>query len=158
MKCPFCAHAEDRVIDSRPAEDGSAIRRRRECLQCGARFTTYEKVENAPLLVIKRDGSREPFSREKLTRGILRSCEKRPVTTEQIEAIVLRVEAVPRNHLKKEITSEEIGELVMKELRDVDEVAYVRFASVYRQFKDVHSFMELLQSLRHDYQLEEAEQ
>ncbi|ADC90628.1 transcriptional regulator NrdR [Mageeibacillus indolicus] len=150
MRCPFCSHDEDRVIDSRPAEDGAAIRRRRECLSCNRRYTTYEKIESTPLLVIKKDGTREPFSREKLTRGLLRSFEKRPVTSEELDQIVSRIEAVPRNKLCKEIRSEEIGELVLQELRQLDEVAYVRFASVYRRFEDVDSFLRELKALRPD--------
>ena len=150
MRCPFCSHDEDRVIDSRPAEDGAAIRRRRECLSCNRRYTTYEKIESTPLLVIKKDGTREPFSREKLTRGLLRSFEKRPVTSEELDQIVSRIEAVPRNKLSKEIRSEEIGELVLQELRQLDEVAYVRFASVYRRFVDVDSFLRELKALRPD--------
>lgn len=156
MKCPFCGHGEDKVIDSRPAEDGAAIRRRRECLNCNARFTTYEKIETGPLLVIKKDGTREPFSREKLTRGLLRACEKRPVSSEQIDMLVSRIEAAPRNTLKKEIRAEELGELVMQELKGIDEVAYVRFASVYRQFKDVSSFLTELKTLLTDRQSDEG--
>lgn len=156
MKCPFCGHGEDKVIDSRPAEEGAAIRRRRECLNCNARFTTYEKIETAPLLVIKKDGTREPFSREKLTRGLLRACEKRPVSSEQIEMLVSRIEAAPRNTFKKEIHAEELGELVMQELKAIDEVAYVRFASVYRQFKDVSSFLTELKTLLTDRQSDEG--
>lgn len=155
MKCPYCGNDEDKVIDSRPAEEGAAIRRRRECLRCNARFTTYEKIETSPLLVIKKDGTREPFSREKLARGILRSCEKRPVSSEQIEQMVSRVEAHPRNHFKREIKAEELGELVMQELKQVDEVAYVRFASVYREFRDVNSFLTELQTLLTDHKKEE---
>lgn len=150
MRCPFCAHDEDRVIDSRPSDEGSAIRRRRECIACGARFTTYEKVENLPLLVVKKDGTREHFDREKLISGILKSCEKRPVSTAQVEAIVNSIETSNQNSLKREVTSHEIGEMVMEGLKKIDEVAYVRFASVYRQFKDVNSFLdELNQMLRH---------
>jgi transcriptional repressor NrdR len=149
MRCPFCSHDEDRVIDSRPSDEGSAIRRRRECIACGARFTTYEKIENMPLLVIKKDGTREAFNREKLIAGILKSCEKRPVSTAQIESIVNGIEAQSQNALKREITSQEIGELVMDGLKRVDEVAYVRFASVYRQFKDVNSFLEALNLMLH---------
>ncbi len=150
MRCPFCAHDEDRVIDSRPSDEGSAIRRRRECIACGARFTTYEKVENLPLLVVKKDGTREPFDREKLMSGILKSCEKRPVSTAQIEAMVNSIETSNQNSLKREMSSREIGEMVMEGLKQIDEVAYVRFASVYRQFKDVNSFLdELNQMLRH---------
>jgi len=150
MRCPFCAHDEDRVIDSRPSDEGSAIRRRRECIACGARFTTYEKVENLPLLVVKKDGTREHFDREKLISGILKSCEKRPVSTAQVEAIVNSIETSNQNSLKREVSSHEIGEMVMEGLKKIDEVAYVRFASVYRQFKDVNSFLdELNQMLRH---------
>lgn len=144
MRCPFCAHDEDRVIDSRPSDEGAAIRRRRECIACGARFTTYEKVENLPLLVIKKDGTREHFDREKLINGILKSCEKRPVSTVQVEAIVNSIETSNQNSLKREVTSHEIGEMVMEGLKSIDEVAYVRFASVYRQFKDVNSFLDEL--------------
>ena len=144
MRCPFCGHDEDRVIDSRPSDEGSAIRRRRECISCGARFTTYEKVESMPLLVIKKDGTREPFAREKLMAGIMKSCEKRPVSTMQIETLVNSIEAQTQNSLKREISSREIGEMVMEGLKQIDEVAYVRFASVYRQFKDVNSFLDEL--------------
>ncbi len=144
MRCPFCAHDEDRVIDSRPSDEGAAIRRRRECIACGARFTTYEKIENLPLLVIKKDGTREHFDREKLINGILKSCEKRPVSTAQVEAIVNSIETANQNSLKREVTSHEIGEMVMEGLKTIDEVAYVRFASVYRQFKDVNSFLDEL--------------
>jgi transcriptional repressor NrdR len=144
MRCPFCGHGEDRVIDSRPSDEGSAIRRRRECISCGARFTTYEKVESLPLLVIKKDGTREPFVREKLMSGIMKSCEKRPVSTLQIETLVNSIEAQTQNSLKREISSREIGEMVMEGLKQIDEVAYVRFASVYRQFKDVNSFLDEL--------------
>jgi transcriptional repressor NrdR len=147
MRCPFCAHDEDRVIDSRPSDEGSAIRRRRECISCGARFTTYEKVESLPLLVIKKDGVREPFNREKMMAGIMKSCEKRPVTTVQIEGLVNSIEAQTQNSLKREISSREIGEMVMEGLKQIDEVAYVRFASVYRQFKDVNSFLDELNEM-----------
>lgn len=147
MRCPFCGHDEDRVIDSRPSDEGSAIRRRRECIICCARFTTYEKVENLPLLVIKKDGAREPFNREKLISGILKSCEKRPVSTLQIEGLVSSIEAQTQNSLKREISSRDIGEMVMEGLKQIDEVAYVRFASVYRQFKDVNSFLEELNGM-----------
>ena len=147
MRCPFCNHDEDRVIDSRPSDEGSAIRRRRECIACGARFTTYEKVENIPMLVIKKDGTREPFNREKLMSGILKSCEKRPVSTQQIDGLVNSIEAQAQNSLKREISSREVGEMVMEGLKQIDEVAYVRFASVYRQFKDVNSFLEELNEM-----------
>jgi len=147
MRCPFCGHDEDRVIDSRPSDEGSAIRRRRECIYCCARFTTYEKIENLPLLVIKKDGTREPFNREKLISGILKSCEKRPVSTMQIEGLVSSIEAQTQNSLKREISSRDIGEMVMEGLKQIDEVAYVRFASVYRQSKDVNSFLEELNDM-----------
>lgn len=141
MRCPFCGHDEDKVIDSRPSDEGSAIRRRRECISCNARFTTYEKVENLPLVVIKKDGTRQPFDRDKLISGIMKACEKRPVTTAQIENLVNSIESQSQNSLKREIMSQEIGEMVMERLKDIDEVSYVRFASVYRQFKDVNSFL-----------------
>ncbi|MBO4650158.1 MAG: transcriptional repressor NrdR [Clostridiales bacterium] len=147
MKCPFCGHMEDKVIDSRPAEDGSAIRRRRECLSCSSRFTTYEKVELLPLLVIKKDGTREVYSQEKLLGGLMKACEKRPVSSEQLAQIVSYVENQIQNTAKREISTNEIGEMVMLQLKEIDEVAYVRFASVYRQFKDVNSFMEELQDM-----------
>jgi transcriptional repressor NrdR len=149
MRCPFCGHDEDKVIDSRPSDEGAAIRRRRECIACSARFTTYEKIENLPLLVIKKDGTREPFDREKLMSGIMKSCQKRPVTTAQIDGLVSSIEIQTQNSLKREISSREIGEMVMEGLKKIDEVAYVRFASVYRQFKDVNSFLaELNEMLR----------
>ena len=147
MKCPFCGHLEDKVIDSRPAEDGSSIRRRRECLSCTSRFTTYEKVEVLPLLVIKKDGTREAYSQEKLLGGLMKACEKRPVSSDQLTSIVAYVENQIQNTTKREISTNEIGEMVMQQLNDIDEVAYVRFASVYRQFKDVNSFMEELQDM-----------
>ena len=147
MKCPFCGHLEDKVIDSRPAEDGSSIRRRRECLSCTSRFTTYEKVEVLPLLVIKKDGTREAYNQEKLLGGLMKACEKRPVSSEQLTSIVTYVENQIQNTAKREISTIEIGEMVMHQLKDIDEVAYVRFASVYRQFKDVNSFMEELQDM-----------
>ncbi len=147
MRCPFCSHGEDRVIDSRPSDEGSAIRRRRECIACGGRFTTYEKIETLPLLVIKKDGSREPFDRDKLISGVLKSCEKRPVSTSQVETLVNNIETFNQNSLKREVTSHEIGEMVMDGLKTIDEVAYVRFASVYRQFKDVNSFLDELNQM-----------
>jgi len=147
MRCPFCSHGEDRVIDSRPSDEGSAIRRRRECIACGGRFTTYEKIETLPLLVIKKDGTREPFDRDKLISGILKSCEKRPVSTSQVENLVNNIETSNQNALKREVTSHEIGEMVMDGLKKIDEVAYVRFASVYRQFKDVNSFLDELNQM-----------
>ena len=147
MKCPFCGHDEDKVIDSRPAEDGAAIRRRRECLGCGSRFTTYEKIETLPLLVIKKDGTREPFNRDKLLKGLLKACEKRPVSNDQLMQLLTCVESQIQNSLNREISSQDIGELVIKKLKEIDEVAYVRFASVYRQFKDVNSFLEELNEM-----------
>lgn len=147
MKCPFCGHLEDKVIDSRPAEDGSSIRRRRECLSCSGRFTTYEKVELLPLLVIKKDGTREAYSQDKLMNGILKACEKRPVSSDQMTSMVEYIENQIQNTTKREISTNDIGELVMQQLKDIDEVAYVRFASVYRQFKDVNSFMKELQDM-----------
>lgn len=151
MRCPFCSEDNDKVIDSRPSDEGMSIRRRRECLACGARFTTYEKVETQPILVIKKDGSREPFDRDKLRNNILKACHKRPVTSDQLDGLVDYVEQTIRNSLRYEVSSQEIGELVMDQLRQIDEVAYVRFASVYRQFKDVESFMvELRQLLEQD--------
>src|SRR5450759_3971923 len=151
MKCPFCGHDEDRVIDSRPAEDGAAIRRRRECIGCGARFTTYEKIETLPLLVVKKDGTREPFNRDKLLSGLLKACEKRPVSNEQLMGLLTFVEGQVQNAVNREISSRDIGELVMKKLKEIDEVAYVRFASVYRQFKDVNSFLEELNAVSYTH-------
>lgn len=147
MKCPYCQYTESKVIDSRPADEGEKIRRRRECLQCGKRFTTYEIIETTPLMIIKKDGSIEQFDREKLLNGILRACEKRPVTLKSIEELVDHIEGRLRNSLESEVTSQQIGELAMEELRGLDEVAYVRFASVYRQFKDVNTFLDELQKL-----------
>lgn len=147
MKCPYCSFEESKVVDSRSADDGEKIRRRRECLKCGKRFTTYEIIETVPLIVVKRDKSREPFDRNKLTAGILRACEKRPVSIEQIENIVNYIEATLQSSLEREITTKQIGELAMEQLKGVDEVSYVRFASVYRQFKDINTFMEELNKL-----------
>jgi len=147
LKCPNCEGNDDRVVDSRPSDDGTTIRRRRECLLCGSRFTTYEKLENLPLMVIKKDGSRQPFDRQKLLIGIMKSCEKRPVTTQQIEELIDQVERAAGNALKREISTSEIGELVLKQLRRIDEVAYIRFASVYRAFGDIRSFFKEISSL-----------
>ncbi len=147
MKCPYCSHLEDKVIDSRPTDEGATIRRRRECLGCQKRYTTYEKVESMPLMVIKKDKSRQPYNREKLLNGILRACEKRPVSIDQIDHLIDEVEAQIYNTLEREVTSTAIGEKVMEELKKLDEVAYVRFASVYRQFKDVNTFMNELQKI-----------
>lgn len=141
MKCPFCGFKESKVVDSRPADEGSSIRRRRECLSCGKRFTTYETVESIPMIVIKRDGSRQTFDRRKLVNGMLRACEKRPVSISQLEDIAEEIEQELQNSLEREISTERVGELVMDKLKILDEVAYVRFASVYRQFKDINTFM-----------------
>lgn len=147
MKCPFCSYFESKVVDSRPTDEGQAIRRRRECIKCGKRFTTYEKIEEVPLIVVKKDGTRESYDRNKLLNGIIKSCEKRPVSIDTIENIVDEIEKNLYNSLQKEIKSEEIGEMVMNKLKDIDEVSYVRFASVYRQFKDLNSFMEELKKI-----------
>lgn len=150
MRCPFCNFHESKVIDSRPADEGNMIRRRRECMSCTRRFTTYERVENVPLMVIKKDKSMEPFNREKLISGLLKACEKRPVTIEQLEAMVDDIESQVCNSLMREITSQQLGEMVMDRLKDIDEIAYVRFASVYRQFKDINTFISELQKLLKD--------
>ena len=142
MKCPYCSCEDSKVIDSRPTDEGERIRRRRECTKCGKRFTTYEIIETVPLIVVKKDGTRESFDRVKLFNGLLRACEKRPVPVETIEGAVTDIEAQLQNSLEKEVTSRRIGELAMEKLRDIDEVAYVRFASVYRQFKDVSTFVD----------------
>ncbi|NMB08165.1 MAG: transcriptional repressor NrdR [Tissierellia bacterium] len=147
MKCPFCDYYESKVIDSRPTDEGQAIRRRRECIKCSKRFTTYEKIEKMPLIIIKKDGTREAYDRNKLINGILKSCEKRPVPLSTIEGIVDEIEKELYNSLDKEITSQYIGEMVMNKLKNIDEVAYVRFASVYRQFKDLNTFMEELKKI-----------
>ena len=147
MRCPSCGHLEDRVIDSRSTKEGRAIRRRRECIGCGHRYTTYEYVENASILVVKKDGKREPWSREKVVAGISRACEKRPISLSQIEAIVDRIENEIQRQAPGELASKTVGELVMAELRELDEVAYVRFASVYRHFKDVNEFLNEIQGL-----------
>ena len=150
MKCPYCGYTESKVIDSRPTDEGARIRRRRECLGCSKRFTTYEVVETLPIIVIKKDKSREEFDRAKLTRGILRACEKRPVSLETIEKMVDEIEAALQNSLDREVSSSVIGTYVMDKLKDVDEIAYVRFASVYRQFTDIHTFMEELNKIIKD--------
>jgi transcriptional repressor NrdR len=150
MKCPFCGFIEDKVIDSRPTDEGSAIRRRRECTKCAKRFTTYEKVESLPLMVIKKDRSRQPFDREKLMNGLLRACEKRPISINDLEKMVEGIETQLHNSLQREVTTEYIGEMVMSKLKTMDEVAYVRFASVYRQFKDINTFMDELKNLLRD--------
>ncbi len=147
MKCPYCAYEESKVIDSRSADDGERIRRRRECLKCGKRFTTHEIVETVPIMVIKRDRTREPFSREKLYSGLMKACEKRPISIQTIDNVISNIEANIQNSLDREVTSEKIGELAMSHLKEIDEVAYVRFASVYRQFKDINTFMQELNNL-----------
>ena len=147
MKCPYCSYSESKVIDSRPTDEGERIRRRRECLKCQKRFTTYEIVETVPVIVIKKDKSREAFDRNKLLRGLLRACEKRPVSIEQLEAIVDEIENTLQKSLDREVPSSQIGAYAMEKLKKVDEVAYVRFASVYRQFRDVNSFMEELNNI-----------
>ena len=147
MKCPYCGFEESKVIDSRSADDGERIRRRRECLKCGKRFTTHEIIETVPIIVVKRDKSRKVFDRNKLTAGILRACEKRPVSIQQIEAMVNSIETKIQSALEREITAAQIGELAMEEIKKVDEVSYVRFASVYRQFKDINTFLEELNKL-----------
>ncbi len=147
MKCPYCGEIESKVIDSRPADDGERIRRRRECLACAKRFTTYEIVETVPLMVIKKDKSREAFNRQKLLNGLMRACEKRPVTYQMLEDAVDNIEQAMLNSYDREVTSIYIGELAMQELKNIDEVAYVRFASVYRQFSDINTFMDELKEL-----------
>lgn len=147
MKCPFCGYEESKVIDSRPTDEGERIRRRRECLKCAKRFTTYEMIESLPIVVIKKDGSRETFDRQKLLTGMLRACEKRPVSIEMLDRAISDIETVIQNSLDREVSSVKIGELVMDKLKDIDEVAYVRFASVYRQFKDINTFMDELNKL-----------
>jgi transcriptional repressor NrdR len=147
MNCPFCAYEESKVIDSRPTDEGQRIRRRRECLQCGKRFTTYEIIESLPIIVIKKDKSRETFNRNKIMNGLLRACEKRPVSIDMLDKVIDDIEIIIQNSLDREVTSEKIGELVMEKLKGIDEVAYVRFASVYRQFKDINTFMSELNKL-----------
>lgn len=147
MKCPFCGYTESKVIDSRPAEEGATIRRRSECLDCSKRFTTYEIIERMPLVVVKRDGSRQTFDKVKLINGMVRACEKRPVTLSQLEKIADDIEQELQSNLEREIKTVDVGEMVMNRLKDIDEVAYVRFASVYRSFKDINTFMDELSKL-----------
>lgn len=147
MNCPFCNHHDSKVVDSRPTDEGQSIRRRRECMECGKRFTTYEKLEQVPLIIIKKNGTRESYDRNKILNGILRSCEKRPVSLPTIENIVDEVEKELYNSMDREIKSEYIGEIIMKKLKEIDEVSYVRFASVYRQFADINSFKDELEKL-----------
>lgn len=141
MKCPYCGDLESKVVDSRPAEEGGSIRRRRECQKCGKRFTTYETIESLPLIVVKKDGTRQTFDRSKLLGSMLRACDKRSVTLQQLETIAIEIEQHLLNHLEREVLSSRLGDLTMEHLRNIDEVAYVRFASVYRQFTDVSTFL-----------------
>ncbi len=147
MKCPYCGYQESKVVDSRHSDDGLSIRRRRECLECGKRFTTYETVECLPMVVVKKDGSRQSFDRGKILGGMVRACEKRPVSMAELEAAVDEIEQTIQNSLEREISTTQIGELVMERLKPLDEVAYVRFASVYRQFKDINTFMQELNKI-----------
>lgn len=150
MKCPYCGHSESKVVDSRPADEGSSIRRRRECLGCAKRFTTYETVESLPMIVVKKDGSRQSFDREKVTASMIRACEKRRVSINAIEKMSEEIELTLQNSLEREISSDDIGELVMAKLRPVDEVAYVRFASVHRHFRNLDDFLRELNRLTED--------
>ena len=150
MKCPYCSYSESKVIDSRPAEEGSTIRRRRECWSCQKRFTTYEIMERVPLIVVKKDGSRQTFDRVKLLNGMIRACEKRQVSMSALEAVANDIEQELQNSLEREVSSNRIGELVMEKLKAIDEVAYVRFASVYRHFKDINTFIDELNKLLND--------
>ncbi|WP_283408656.1 transcriptional regulator NrdR [Anoxynatronum buryatiense] len=150
MNCPFCGQFDSKVIDSRPTDEGQAIRRRRECNACQKRFTTYEKVEEIPLIVIKKSGNREPFNRNKILNGMIRACEKRPVPLKEIETLVNQIEKHLQNEMEKEVATDQIGEMVMDALKKLDEVAYVRFASVYREFKDLNTFMDELTKILHE--------
>ena len=150
MKCPYCGYLESKVVDSRPADEGASIRRRRECLSCHKRFTTYETVESLPLMVIKKDGSRQSFDRNKVMSGVIRACEKRPVPYQSMEALAAEIEQVLQNQMDREVSIARIGELVMERLKALDEVAYVRFASVYREFKDIGTFLAELNNLLKD--------
>lgn len=147
MKCPYCGYEDSKVVDSRPTDEGERIRRRRECTHCHKRFTTYEVIETVPIIVVKKDNSREPFNRNKLFNGLLRACEKRPVSVDTLERAVSEIEAQIQNSLAKEVSSRKIGELAMDKLKAIDEVAYVRFASVYRQFKDINTFIDEVSKL-----------
>lgn len=147
MRCPYCLHIDSRVLDSRPADDGQAVRRRRECFECNKRFTTYERVDELPLVVVKKDGRREVYDRNKILGGLIKACEKRPIPVEQLEKVISGIEKEVRNRLETEIASTTLGEMVLDWLRERDEVAYVRFASVYREFQDVNSFMQELDRL-----------
>lgn len=141
MKCPFCSHYESKVVDSRPTDEGQAVRRRRECMACAKRFTTYEKIDEIPLIVVKKNGNREPYDKNKILSGVIKSCEKRPVSLQDIEELVDGIEKQLYNTMEREITTEFIGNLVIEKIKELDEVAYVRFASVYREFKDINTFM-----------------
>lgn len=149
MKCSYCAYKEDKVVDSRTTQNGTAIRRRRECLSCGKRFTTYEYIEEVPLMVIKKDGRREPFDRKKILSGIIKACEKRPISVDKMEEIVRQIERMIQKKSQREVAATRIGELIMEKLKSLDDVAYVRFASVYRQFKDVGQFITELNFMLH---------
>lgn len=148
MRCPFCGEIDSKVTDTRPTDDGESIRRRRECIKCGRRFTTYEQIEQFPVLVVKKDGKREVFDRSKLLRGVIKACEKRPVSANDLEKLVAEIEQTVRNSMEHEISTTDIGEMVMQKLKALDEVAYVRFASVYRQFRDIDTFYEELNKLK----------
>lgn len=150
MRCPFCGYIDSKVIDSRPTDENSTIRRRRECLQCKKRFTTYEKIEKVPIIIVKKDGTRQSYDRDKILNGLIRACEKRPVSLDTLEKSVDNIEKVIYNSMDKEISSMDIGNLVMEELKKIDQVAYVRFASVYREFKDIDTFMKELQSIKEE--------
>ncbi len=150
MRCPFCSYPESKVIDSRPTDEGEKIRRRRECLSCAKRFTTYEIIETVPIVVVKRDKSREPFDRNKLLNGMLRACDKRHVSIDTLEKAITEIESKLQNSLDREVTSLTVGELAMEQLRNIDEVAYIRFASVYRQFADINTFMDVINKLMTD--------
>ena len=148
MRCPFCGYEDSKVIDSRPTDENQAIRRRRECINCKKRFTTYEKVEMIPIVIVKKDGTRQSFDRDKILHGMIRACEKRPVSLKTLENSVDNIEKQIQNSLDREINSDQVGELVMEELKEIDEISYIRFASVYRQFKDINSFMEELKNFQ----------
>jgi transcriptional repressor NrdR len=147
MRCPFCSHVEDKVVDSRESKEGGVIRRRRECLKCGKRFTSYERIDQIPHMVVKKDGRRERFDRQKVMAGLLKACEKRPVSTKALEAVADRIEAMVQESPEREMPTQQVGEFLMQSLRDLDKVAFVRFASVYRDFKDVDQFMATLKGL-----------
>jgi len=147
MRCPFCSHVEDKVVDSRESKEGEVIRRRRECLKCGKRFTSYERIDQIPHMVVKKDGRRERFDRQKVMAGLLKACEKRPVSTKALEAVADRIEAMVQESPEREMPTQQVGEFLMQSLRDLDKVAFVRFASVYRDFKDVDQFMATLKGL-----------